>query len=65
MRELKGGVYFHRGLPLAERINNRFGRMRDLAIFCGDTRNASLKKEKKIDPVFGLFSPLRSLIPGY
>ena len=41
MRELKGGVYFPRGLPLAERVNNRFDGMRDLAVFCGDTRDAS------------------------
>ena len=32
MRELKGGVYFPRGLPLAERVHKRFGGMRDLAV---------------------------------
>ena len=43
MRELKGGVYFPGSLPLAERVHNRFGGMRDLAVFffCGDTRDAS------------------------
>ena len=41
MRELKGGVYFPRGLPLAGRVHNRFGGMRDLAVLCGDTRDAS------------------------
>ena len=41
MRELKGGVYFPGGLPLAERVHNRFGGMLDLAVFCGDTRDAS------------------------
>ena len=41
MRELKGGVYFPRGLPLAERVHNRFGGMRDLAVLCGDTRDES------------------------
>ena len=41
------GVYFHTGLPLAERVHNRFGGMRDLVIFCGDTRHASLKKERE------------------
>ena len=41
MRELKGGVYFPRGLPLAERVHKRFGGMRDLTVFGGDTRDAS------------------------
>ena len=41
MRELKGGVYFPGGLLLAERVHNRFGGMWDLAVFCGDTRDAS------------------------
>ena len=41
MRELKGGVYFPSGLLLAERVHNRFGGVRDLAVFCGDTRDAS------------------------
>ena len=41
MRGLKGGVYFLGGLPLAERAHNRFGGMRDLAVLCGDTRDAS------------------------
>ena len=36
-----------RELPLAERVHNRFGGIRDLAIFCGDTRDASLKKERE------------------
>ena len=40
MRELKRGVYFPRGLPLAERVH-KFGGMRDLAVFGGDTRDAS------------------------
>ena len=35
MRELKGSVYFPGGLPLAERVHNRFGGMRDLAVFGG------------------------------
>ena len=33
MRELKEGVYFPGGLPLAERVHNRFGGMWDLAFF--------------------------------
>ena len=28
-------------LPLAERVHNGFGGMRDLAVFCGDTWDAS------------------------
>ena len=42
MRELREGVYFPRGLPLEERVHNRSGAKRDLAVFfCGDTRDAS------------------------
>ena len=41
MRELKGDVYFPGDLPLAERVHNRFGGMRDLTVFCGDTWDAS------------------------
>ena len=33
MWELKVGVYFPGGLSLAERIHNRFGGMRDVAVF--------------------------------
>ena len=29
------------------RVHNRFGGMRDLAIFCGDIRDASYKKERE------------------
>ena len=33
MRELREGVYFPRGLPLEERVHNRSGAKRDLAVF--------------------------------
>ena len=31
-----------------KRVHNRFCGMRDLAIFCGDTRNASWKQERDV-----------------
>ena len=31
-------------LVFTRRVHNRFGGMRDLAIFCGDTRDASSKQ---------------------
>ena len=33
--------------PTGKRVHNRFGGMRDLAIFCGDTRDASSKQERE------------------
>ena len=47
MRELKGAVYFPGGLPLAERVHNRFGGMHDLAVFCGDTEMRAKKRSGK------------------
>ena len=47
MRELKGGVYFPGGLPLAERVHNRFGGMRDLAVLRGVLEMRAKKRSGK------------------
>ena len=47
MRELKEGVYFPRGLPLAGSVHNTFGGIRDLAIFLWRYSGCELQKQTR------------------